>query len=56
MHHARPNSIASTIVDEGLALFKSQGRFHAAHFMHEHGIAFRVIVRVLAPGAHVRLR
>lgn len=55
MHTARPNIYAAGVVDDGLAMLASASRVHAAHFMHEHGIAFRVIVRVLAPGARVRV-
>ncbi len=55
MHPTRPNTLAAGVVDDGLALLATASRYHAAHFMHEHGIAFRVIVRVLAPGAAIRL-
>lgn len=55
MHPPRPNTYAASVVNDGLALLQSANRYQAAHFMHQHGIAFRVIVRVLAPGARVRL-
>ncbi|MEJ7806028.1 MAG: hypothetical protein WKG03_08945 [Telluria sp.] len=50
MHHTRPNICAAEIINDGLVLLESTSRYHGAHFMQEHGIAFRVIVRVLAPG------
>ncbi len=54
MHPPRPNTCAAGVVDEGLAMVGLASRYHAAHFMLKHGVAFRVIVRVLASGARVR--
>ena len=54
MQTDRPNTPAATAVNDGLALLASATRYHAAHFMLEQGIPFRVIVRVLAPAAKVR--
>ena len=54
MHAPRPNTYAAGVADDGLSLLATQGRYESAHFMHIHGIAFRVIVRVLAPGARRR--
>jgi hypothetical protein len=56
MHRPRANAYSARVVDEGLILARVAGRYHAAHFMHHHGMEIRVIVRVLAPGAHIRLR
>lgn len=54
MYPPRPNTHAAGVVDDGLTLLQCANRYHAAHSMHEHGISFRVIVRVLQPGAAVR--
>lgn len=54
MYPPRPNTYAAGVVNDGLALRQSANRYEAAHFMYEHGISFRVIVRVLAPGARIR--
>jgi GTP-sensing pleiotropic transcriptional regulator CodY len=54
MQHSRQDVVSAVIVDEGLELQRSDGRYHAACFMDEHGITTSVIVRVMQPGALVR--
>ena len=54
MQHSRQDVVSAVIVDEGLELQRSDGRYHAACFLDEHGIATSVIFRVMQPGALVR--
>lgn len=49
MHPARPNNATARIVDEGIALLARATKHEAACYMEKHGVAFRVMVRVLAP-------
>lgn len=50
MHPARSNKVTARIVDEAIALLERTTRRDAARYMEKHGVTFRVIVRLLAPG------
>ena len=49
MPEFRKDEYAAGVVDDGLHLMRSEGRYMAAHFMEYHGIPVRVIARVLLP-------
>ena len=51
----RQNTDVSKVVQEGLALARAETRYHATHYMVLHRVPFRVIVRVLGPGARLRV-
>ncbi len=54
MSNHRTDTHLAQIVDDGVHVLRTDGRFGAAHFMDLYGVQLRVIMRVLTPGAKYR--